>query len=516
MIPQANDNTAVINDNLYTFNIILDNGTSQVGLNFAAIQELNIIDDLKYFYVYGTLSVNYTNDVLEAFGDVDPDLVHALTISTNNKPYQFRGDGRDVLLIDIMPQLKEQSCLQNYTSEGDKLVHNIKHTCIIYKYEDITTGGGNKTRKFYFWDRDYQVMNDVNINFSTSDKTKDTGSIFTTLNNQSLNVARSNTDGSMFTGDAIETIIKTALELDASGIVFEKGRWDVGQSKIFYYSSAKNKAINDLTYVLQYHISGVSDFNMPCLLKKERYTDKYELVPINQYYKAGAGFNLATLGSTGTQSKAGLTEDFYIGKIDPSSTLKSGSINALVTDYNLIDDYTFIRIDAKDLQKYMATYVVHSNDPRGFFNSDLKENNIVNAKKVYEDVFVKSINAGSATTNLPKNKVREDNINVQHTYVPESMDKNQRKSFGVNMGMLNLFFKNTSITFRSRGLTARKAGNLFTVNRRDGNVSNTYDNNVLGKYVITYIRHEFGKGTYNNTVHGVKPYTEQNPNLRDI
>jgi hypothetical protein len=98
-------------------------------------------------------------------------------------------------------------------------------------------------------------------------------------------------------------------------------------------------------------------------------------------------------------------------------------------------------------------------------------------------------------------------------HVPESMSKSQRKSKGVNKSILNLFFKNTSITFRVKGNTIRQAGMFFTVNRNDGNISNSHDNSMLGKYMITYIRHEFISGDYTNTIHGIKPYTENKTNL---
>jgi hypothetical protein len=62
--------------------------------------------------------------------------------------------------------------LQVYASESEKKAYCIKHTCSIYKYEDITKGKGIKQRKFYFWDRDYQVLNEVNIDYSTCDKNK--------------------------------------------------------------------------------------------------------------------------------------------------------------------------------------------------------------------------------------------------------------------------------------------------------------------------------------------------------
>jgi hypothetical protein len=78
-----------------------------------------------------------------------------------------------------------------------------------------------------------------------------------------------------------------------------------------------------------------------------------------------------------------------------------------------------------------------------------------------------------------------------------------------------LFFKNTSIQFRIRGNTLRQTGKFFTINRTDSNVSQNYDNTVLGNYLITYVSHEFKKGTYETTLLGVKPYSAEKTNFAE-
>jgi hypothetical protein len=189
----------------------------------------------------------------------------------------------------------------------------------------------------------------------------------------------------------------------------------------------------------------------------------------------------------------------------------SRGLNEIVpTDYNLIEDYTFTKMDANELQSYMTSHVVHGLDPRGFFNSSLKPGNLNSLTDVYDKAFVKgnSANQGKpANSNLTSNNLRKTFNNVNHTYVPYALDESQTRSFGVNRAMLNIFFKNTSITFKVRGNTLRQTGKFFTINRTDGNVSKSHDNTILGKYMITYLRHEFKNGKYQNTILGTKPYS---------
>ena len=509
------DNVEQIGDNVFIFNLTLDNGKSKVKLKFSAIEELNIVDDLRYFYVYGAFTINYNQDVLEAFESIGSGMGMN---SDSSEAYQFRGDGRDILEIDIMPQIEEQRCLEVYASESDREKYNIKHKCSIYKYEDLTSGQGKKSRKFYFWDLDYQYLNEIYLNYSSADNFTNEKKAFTYNTGESVEIAKSNTDVEEYTGIIIDNLLTESL-VEIAGVPFRKGYWEEGETKFNYSSPGQYSSMNDIEYVLAKHTSTGSNNYMPALLKKQRYTDKYELKPLNLYYKQ-EGFFGGILGGVlggffgGGGSDSSEMENFYLGKIDPvagAGLSQMAEANINLSDYNLIDDYTFTRVDAKDLQAAMRDHVVYTQDPRGYFVADIKENNLKSAKDVYDASFV---NGGA--NNLPKNKIREEHKNIQHNFVPYSMDVNQRKNVGVNQNILNLFFKNTSISFRIRGNTYRKTSNFFNVKRRDSNISNTYDNTVLGEYMITYVRHEFKAGGYTTLVHGVKPFDKQDPNLPTV
>jgi len=504
---QQNNNVEQIDDNLFIFNLTLDNGSSQVKLKFSAIEELNIIDDLRYFYVYGTFTINYNNDILEAFESIGDG---AGINSAISNAYQFRGDGRDILEIDIMPQLEEQTCLEVYASDAERQKFNIKHKCAIYKYQDITKGKGKKSRKFYFWDLDYQYLNEINLNYSTGDKNKSKKSSVSYSSGEKVQTSKSNSDNEEYTGQIIEDLLKQGL-VETAQTTFKKGEWDKGGSKYMYSSPANYTAIRDLEYALSVHISDASNDYMPAILKKQRYTDKYDLKPLNLFYKPGGVFGGLFGGFSSKEN-----ETFYIGKIDASSSGMAGrSIGNVaglnMSDYNLIEDYTFVRPNAKDIQQNMTNSVVYTYDPRGFFAADVKENNYSNTKKSFDAAF-----SSGGTNNLPENKLRTDNKNVKHKYMAYSLDPNQRKNAGSNKGMLNLFFKNTSISFRVRGNTIRKTGQFFNIDRRDGNISNTYDNAMLGSYLTTYVRHEFASGSYTTMIHGVKSFTEKNQNFAKV
>jgi len=508
------NNVEVINGNNFIFNIELDNGTTKVKLKFAAIDELVIIDDLRFFYCYGKMTFNYNKEPLESFESFGG------SSSGDFKPYIFRGDGRDFLNVEIMPQMKDSECLELGASESEKEKYCIKHNFCIYDYKDSTDAAGFKRRTLYFWDRDFQYLNNIQLDFSTDMLVEGYEREAINVNSADVNIKGSTQNNSVYTGDAIKGLLEYALQ-ENYGVPIKFGDWDIGASKINYTTPAQFRAIDDLDFLLTYHVSEDDNDNLPAILKKIRYIDEYQLWPINYYYDIGKQKSSSIIdGLFGASQK---TEDFFIGKLNTGEgdAMNTNTGKGIVTDYTVIDNYNFVKVNSKELQEYFTTYAVHTNDPRGSFKTDIQPNNYQKIKEKYDKYFVKPNqatfnNTGSPVTNLPDNLIRETHKNTQHVFVPYALEEKQRKSFGINKTLLNMFFKNTHITFKSRGNTARQSGKLITVNRRDNEVMPTHDSNVMGQYLMTYVRHEFNGGTYSNTIVATKPYTTKDPEFKKL
>jgi hypothetical protein len=508
------DNFENINGNNHIFNIVLNNGTTKVGIKFAAIDELVIIDDLRYFYAYGKMTFTYNNDALEAYEQTN---VEPGAPKTSEKPYIFRGDGRDFLEVEIMPQMRDSECLEPGATESDREKYCIKHEFSIYHYDDDTDGTGFKRRTLYFWDKDFQYLNNCGTDFSTSQLVQETNRETINVNSAEVNIKGSTQNNSVYTGDAIKGVLELSLR-DTCGIEVKFGDWDQGGSKINYTTPAQYKAIDDLDFLLTYHVSDDGNDNLPCILKKQRYTDKYQLWPISFYYDESKQKSSSILEGLLGGSK---TEDFYIGKLNTGEgdLFNSSTNGGVATEYTVIDNYNFTKISSEELQKYFTSYAVHTNDPRGSFKVDLQPNNYEQISEKYNKIFVKSNKAttgGAPVTNLPDNTLRQEHKFSQHVFVPYALEEKQRKSFGINRTMLNLFYKNTCITFNARGNTARQSGKLITINRRNNDIQPTHDGNILGQYLVTYLRHEFKGGTYSNIIQGTKPYTTVDPQFAKL
>lgn len=498
-------NVVQIQDNNYFFEVLLYNGDGdKVGIKFSAIEELKIIDDLKNFGHYGYIMFENKLDVIESME----------YLSTNNNgeksksfnPFVFRGDGRDFLFINIYPQIKKDDVINEETSFALQKNFGLSFIFSIYDYEDILTQeSGVKFKKLYFWDYAYQVLSEKDSYFSTG--------------NMSQGI--SDEKRSVFTGDAIKTILRDVFQKDInSKIEIDESRWDKGGEKIFYSTTPGFKSIDDLNYMLDLHVSNKDNNFSPCILRKER-IGKWTLFPVVNYFKSAYYRGNNTFGDIGGGY---FIENLVLGKLntgnsDNNAPLRRPSVGLGTTnfpDYSIIEDFHLSNMNASDLQKEITSHLVHNyNSKSKQFTIDSNNNNINSAMKVYNDFFVSTMKGKtgkSPSTNLPLNLLRTEQRNIQNIYSPWS-NENIRLNKGRNKILLSSLFLNTTISFKIRGNTRRQAGRFVSIDRADSMSDNKFDNKMCGMYIILAVEHVFGKGSYFNNLLCSKTYTTEPTNL---
>ena len=537
----SSGNVVQIGDNNYIFDVYLHNGETKMGITYATIEELKIVDDLRYFFSYGYMVFNDSQDTIESFEGVDG--------TSKVKPYSFRGDGRDYLQVEIMPQIKQDDTCVNNVSEMDREEFCLKYTFSIYKIEEeMMEDKGVKYKRLYFWDADYQILNEIDSHFSSSEvplkdtatnttQTGEVGSSTLSTKTTAEKKVKNTDDFKRYTGDIIKALLDKSLNKITKTSLFKaSSEWDKGGTLLEYHTNAGYKAIDDLEYLLQYHVSDKSYDYVPCVLKKTRYKEEYTLIPITVYLQnttfKGSGGVLGGIASgfaslVGLGGGRSLSEDFYIGKQDSEgsgigSVLNFGSPNSQnsfnAINYNIIENYSFLKADADIVQKDISTHFVHSYDPNGFFTCSIKSNNFKNStKSIYNDNVKNLSNSPNSQMYdiLPKNQLREDNKNVQHVYTSGLGigQQFQKLNFGRNKALMASIFKNSAIYFRVKGLTRRKSGTFFNINRRDNQLANEHDKNLLGKYFTTMVIHEFKRGMYYNHMYGTKSTSSEKQNF---
>ena len=153
-------------------------------------------------------------------------------------------------------------------------------------------------------------MCEKDIYFSTADLIDNPK--VTLLNNQSRGVQ---------TGLAIKELLKkTFPESENYNIKFSE-LWDAGGSSIFYSSPAQFKAIDDLYYLMDFHVSSNESNYDVCYLRKERYTDEWRLLSYNDLYSRAYKASVA-IENIGVGGQAGeeMAEVFILANPTDIST----------------------------------------------------------------------------------------------------------------------------------------------------------------------------------------------------
>ena len=290
-----------IGNTSYDFNVQLINSNLQnVGLKFSSIVQLVITDDLSSFFSSGFIVFNNFLDAMESAQSISTDVRGMPEQAFQG--FQFRGDGRDFLVINISPAVAPTDHDTKIRAEGGERGNfQLNYVFSIYNTEDIVSANDKtiKLKKLLFNDYSFQVLNEKNGYFNTAEVAKNN-----LPQDQQNKRLISNEDRSITTGKALkELLTKAFTEVYNTPPKFSEN-WDEGSSKIFYSSPATNKVIDDIYYLLDYHVSTEENNFCPSLLKKER-DNSWSLTPVKKIFESAYSQNMG-LGGTG------LVENFII------------------------------------------------------------------------------------------------------------------------------------------------------------------------------------------------------------
>ena len=496
----------------YKFQVFLLNQDARaVGIRRGAIDELVIEDSIFDWYHRGIMTFSNPDDVIERSttiheGKNSDDMVNII------QPYRFRGDCRDFLYILLEPYLEETevSMMGNLESPS----HTIQLLFSIFAVERLPgKSKRDKKTKIHFHDYRHQIMNERNIYYSTAKNTKSEGKHSGT--HTSIKQTN-NTDREKYTGEILQDIItKTLPGADTELFSYH---WNFGSTKLLYTSPSQYKATDDLNYVLEQHAATSSSSHDPCILRNERTTERWELLPLSDYFKRATHNN----GPGAYQ-----TEHFLIsfdGKagigIPPSPKTFGMKGQTPVTNYHypdlsVIDDFSFSEIQGDDCQKYLNSIIMHKyNKKNKLFNIDLSEHGIDNTRTHFQDNYINNTfggESGHGITSWLSDSSRETNLNIR--VGSKSGENPNTIASGRNRTLLNAFLLGNAIQFNAEGESSRRAGVWISLDRTNEYIDNEYDEKVLGQYFVTKVIHRIDQHGYSNSIVGVKPYLYKHLNF---
>ena len=514
----------------YKFYVYLYNGDGQIlGLTNDSIELLNIKDNILEIAASGTCIIRNDNNAIERSNynlqnnqEENYFARQPKKTETYIDEFFFRNDCRDYLLVYIQPDYKN---LVN-EEEIDKLkpLSTLAYTFSIIENEDTTSIDDENVRlkKLNLVDTDLEILREKNLFFSTAKY----------ANSENL----SNVDDSLrtnYTGDILKNLIIQGLDAGGSsekteqnGSVIDYNLFDLGTTPLFYSSPGEYCVLNDIDYVLKRHTSSSSPYD-PCLLRKDRYNQKYTLISYKDYFQ-NAIYQNKNVSAGGVLHN----ETIYIGsesiKINNDNVKKRSPTmpfnNLTFGDYSMVGNFDFYNMSGLDTQSKLVTTAVHSyqtNDKQ--FQIDLSNNNISSAMELYYNFFVKGnkefplfVSGKEIFTNTFLNQFRKNNLNYKNKFSINDTEPDQRLGVGRNEVLKNMIFLNNALELNLKGLTFRSAGKFFSFDRKAGVNESKFDDKVFGTYFAVQVDHIFSKGSYSNNMIGIKTYLFDNPDVKEV
>jgi len=491
------DYNAIFNSSKYQFKIYLisSDGRSQE-LKPGVIRQFIISDNFLNFYNAGYIVIDNTFDVIERNTPENKE--------NNDRGFIFKGDSRDFLTIDIMPNLNEGSFAGTSKKNQADQIFRLQSNYVIYNSEDINGDQpGQKFKKLHFWDAYYELLLEKNSYFSTANSS---------LVPSGVNILNAdNSERGIYTGDAIKQFLTEFFNPDEGYPVTIGNTFDRGDSKIFFSSPANYKGIDVLEYLINRHVSSQDNNYDPAFLRLEKGTPVFNFESLKSIFSKALNVDNGKLSigeyyletfKIGEFSDVQNTASVTKATFTPPNALffqKIGTINNFSADF-MAGQYT---------QQSISNNIMHGYEyDSKAFCIDEDRNTLTNVMSVYSNNYVQPFNkpgSNSAFANFLPGSYR-DNVKNSNNQFTVTVDPNQRLAFGRNRVLHNLIFHNNSILFRVPGSTHREAGKFIGLDR-DGNFETTdFDNKVLGIYFILEVKHIFSGDNYENELRCVKTY----------
>ena len=447
------------------------------------------------------------------------------TVPTDLNPqsgFTFRGDGRDVLYLEIIPlkNVKEDYILEE--SKEYNQVFSFRNLFSIVEDTDLTIEGV-LYKKLKLFDLDERKLSEKNVYLNSVETLN-----YNLKNNTLSGVPLFNLDNderSNNTGIMIRDLLKFTLIQNDDDIFYvdpsSKSTKDIkyidfenGLTKINYNSNTYKKGIDDLNYLYNVHVSNIDskDFS---ILKKDYFTGKYTLINGKSFFDRA--YNKQT-GEAGP---------YTIEKINISSagnpkiskdTKRSGKNSPEFNEKSQALNIRFFNTSFDILSKKINTKIVHEYDfENKKFNISQKDSNVNNAKDKFNSYYVQNMKGEkNPYPSLINTNTKRLNFNYENVYNLYGNNENFRLVVRLNILLKSSIITNLGAEITLKGQLFRRTGKFVTVVRDSKDPKNKFDDRFLGTYFIINIDHTFIKdNTYINRIYGVKTYYFDNLNFNE-
>tara|TARA_E500000318_G_scaffold108755_2_gene120280 strand:+ start:10791 stop:12359 length:1569 start_codon:yes stop_codon:yes gene_type:complete len=506
----STENVYLIDKKKYVVNLVFlnpDGSSLQISKN--NVRNLNINDNILLPHDMSSISFIDNDNVFQRLKADNKDIEFNPEFKNILKGYNFRGDGRDFLYIEILPVDKENEIFGVNDQEYNKLFGY--RNVFICTDSDEYIENGNTIKTYNLMDFDEKILKERKSYFSSSSLVESDKPTF----------LLSNKEREVETGKCIKNLLRESLLLKANEEIVdtidgETPDFEDGSSKIFYTSPANNTSYEDLLFLYDKHVSN-STKNDFSILKKDKFTNRYSLKSVNEL------FDKAYNKKDNTAGKLNLEKILISGSSDEESSIQNStkSPTQLITfgEYSQVRQVKFFNTDSLINSNKLVTKALHSyNFEDKQFNLDKQDSDISKVRDFYTEDYVQNMKGESDLPfpNFVVNNTKNLNLSFTNDYSLYGENDIIRRGEGLNKLLKHAIFTNIAAEIQLKGQLFRKTGTFLSLDRAGRYVDNLFDSKFLGIYFIIDVNHSFiNDTTYNNTVLAVKTYIYDDPKFRE-
>ena len=503
-----------IDNQFYYIRAILINPDGEtLNLQKGALYNISLKDDLFDPFLKAEIMLYNDNHAIER------------TVPTDLNPqsgFTFRGDGRDVIYLEIIPL---KSTREDYKLEESKeynQVFSLRNLFSVVEDTDINIEG-TLYKKLKLYDLDQRKLSEKNVYLNSVETLN-----YNLKNNTLSGVPLFNLDNderSNNTGIMMRELLKFTLNQNDDDIFYidpsSRGSKEIkyidfenGLTKINYNSNSYKKGIDDLNYLRNVHVSNVDskDFS---ILKKDYFTGKYTLINGKSFFDRAY------------DKQTGEAGPYTIEKINISSagnpktskdTIKSGNNTPEFNEKSQALNIRSFNTSFDILNEKINTKVVHEYDfENKKFNVSQKDSNVNIAKDKFNSYYVQNMKGErNPFPSLINTNTKKLNLNYENVYNLYGSNENVRLGLGLNKLLKSSIITNIGSEITLKGQLFRRSGKFMNVVRNSKDPKNNFDDRFLGTYFIINIDHTFVKdNTYINRIYAVKTYYFDNLNFNE-
>lgn len=504
----SQDNEYFINNQKYIINIVFVNPDGNVlTLSKNNIKRLNINDNVFNPFNVSTISFKDNDNAFERLKTDKTQTEFNPGLNVLNG-FNFRGDGRDFLFVEILPI---ENVNDPYGVQGDDYNEVFGYRNLFVCVDDNTSDeNGDSIKTFNLIDFDEKILRERKSFFSSS----------SLLESDKPSFLLSNKEREVETGKCIKALLKDTLLVKSYDQIVDTvdgvtPDFEDGLSKIFYTSPANNTALDDLKYLYKKHVSNSTE-NDFSLLKKENYTNKYTLKSVNELFRKAyndndsAGlYNLEKIVITGTSDGESLIQN---SKKTPITIASFG-------EFSEVKNIKFFNTDSLINSDKLVTKALHSyNFDNKEFSIEKANTDIKNVRTVFDKNYVSNMKGekNNPYPNFLINQSKSVNLSFVNDYSLYGENSKMRLGEGLNSILKSSLVSNLAVEIVVKGQMFRKTGRFISLDREGQYVDNLFDDKFLGIYFIVDVDHEFINDTdYVNKILAIKTYIYKDPKFKE-